>query len=730
MKQVVTNKSGTLEVVEVPAPVLRPGFVQVETRYSLISPGTEAAQVREGKAGLLTKVREHPDQVRQVLGKLRKEGVRAVAAQVRDKLQEWRSLGYSLSGVVTAVGEGVTDLAPGDRVACAGAGYAVHAEIVCVPRNLVARLPEGTDPRHAAFLTLGAIALHGVRRAGPALGEHALVIGLGLVGQLAAQLLATAGVRVAVLDPDAGRVDLARSLGADLAVDGTADPAAQLSAWTRGVGIDLALVCAATASSDPVHTASRLLRDRGRLIVVGDVGLELERGPLYRKELDFGLSRSYGPGRYDPTYEEGGLDYPVGYVRWTEGRNLEAVLDFLARGDLRVDALLREEVAVEDAPRAYQALLEGKAGLGMLLRYGTEPRRDTLQSFDAPAARAGTLGILLVGAGWFARTHHLPNLARQDRLRLAGVVSGTGANARQTAEKGGAAFAGTDLAEALARPEVDAVLLATRHHLHVPQTVAAIEAGKHVLVEKPLALDAAGLARIAAALGAHPVRLAVGFNRRFAPLARELRALLAGVPGPIHGTYRMNAGRLPREHWVNDPEEGGGRILGEACHAFDFGSFLTGSTPVTVSAARLRSGDPEVRDEDNLSATVTYADGSVLTVLYSTAGPKGYPKEQVEVFAPGLAASLTDFRRLVWSGTSQGKKTLRVEDKGQAGEMEAWARYLGGEDAGVADFQTAALSTWLTLQALAAARSGRTLEVASGLAAVLGGGASGSSSGA
>jgi predicted dehydrogenase/threonine dehydrogenase-like Zn-dependent dehydrogenase len=724
MRQVVTNKAGALEVIEVPAPETRPGLVTVRTAWSLISAGTEGAQVQEGKAGIVTKVREHPEQVRQVLAKLKKEGVRSVASQVRDKLDQWRPLGYSLAGTVVAVGEGVTDLRPGDAVACAGAGYAVHAEVVSVPRNLVARVPDGVDLRYAAFVTLGAIALHGVRRASPTLGENALVLGLGLVGQLAAQFLKASGARVAVSDLDRGRMDLAVKLGADLALDPSRDAAAEIAAWTGGAGLDLALVCAATRSSDPVRVASKLLRDRGRLVVVGDVGMDLERGPFYAKELDFTLSRSYGPGRYDPLYEEGGVDYPVGYVRWTEGRNLAAVLELLRSGDLRVDELVTEEVAMAEAPAAYERILSGAGALGTLLRYdpATEAPARTLD-LPSPKAAGGTVGVLLVGAGGFARAFHLPNLAAEPRFRLAGVVTGSGANARQAAEKYGAGFAGTDLAEALARPEVEAVLIATRHHLHVPQAIAAIRAGKHVLVEKPLTLDRDGLGELAAALREHPVRLAVGFNRRFAPLTRELMGLLAGRQGPLHGIYRMNAGRLPLTHWANDPVEGGGRILGEGCHVFDLFDYLTGSEPVSVAAQKIHTGDPDVVDDDNLTATVTYADGSLMTLLYSTQGPKGFPKEDLQVFAPGLAAVLTDYRRLTWVGGRSGRKTLRAEDKGQGAEMKAWAEYLTGGDAaalGVADFEAAARSTWLTLRALESARTGAVLPVAATLAAALG----------
>jgi len=710
VKQVVTNKSGALEVIDVPAPGVRPGFVLVRARYSLISAGTEGAQIREGKAGILTKIREHPEQVKQVLEKVRKEGVRSTAAQVQNKLQEWKPLGYSLCGEVVEAGPGVDDLSPGDVVACAGAGYAVHAELVCVPRNLVARAPSGIDPRHAAFATLGAIALHGVRESRPTLGEQGLVIGLGLVGQLAAQFLRAAGVRVAVTDLDPVRLELAGSLGAELTLGPGPDPAPILSAWTEGRGADVVLVCAASKSSDPLQLAARLARDRARVVLVGDVGLELERGPFFTKELGFSISRSYGPGRYDPVYEEGGVDYPVGYVRWTEGRNLGAVLDLIARGEVNVAPLITEEIELDRAPEAYERLLAG-GGLGTVLRYDAKPDpARTVALPRPPAAGSGEKGVLVVGSGYFARTFHLPNLAATAGVRVAGIVTGNGALAKQTAEKYGADFCGTELAEALTRPGVDAVLIATRHAKHVAQTVQAVTAGKDVLVEKPLALDAAGLRAIANALREHPVRLAAGFNRRHAPLTRKLRELLHGRTGPLHGVYRFNAGRLPKEHWVNDPAEGG-RFTGEACHGFDWIAYVTGAEPARVQAMKLRSPDPAVVDDDNISATVAFADGSVWTLIYTTGGPKQHSKEHIEVFAPGFAAVLTDYRELTWSGASSGEQKTRGEQKGQTEEIQAWAEYLAGRTDDVADFTSAARSTWLTLRALEAARTGATLDV-------------------
>ena len=720
MKQVVTSKGGALEVVEVPAPSVQPGFVLVRTAYSLVSAGTEGAQVREGKASLLTKVREHPKEVRQVLEKLKKEGLKSVTGQVQAKLAEWRPLGYSLTGTVLEVGEGVTEFAAGDRVACAGAGHANHAEIVCVPRNLVAKLPESVSERDGAFVTLGAIALHGVRRANPTLGESALVVGLGLVGQLAAQFLTASGVKVVVSDLDPERVALAKRLGAVAGFSGD-DPDAQTLALSGGHGLDMALICAGTKSSAPVHAASRLLRDKGRMVVVGDVGMELERGPFFKKELDFTLSRSYGPGRYDPQYEEGGVDYPVGYVRWTEGRNLGAVLDLIGTGKLNVNDLISHEVPLAEAVQVYERILAGDGGLGTLIRYDAESKPPTRTlALSPPPAKAGA-GVLVVGAGYFAKTFHLPNLAASGSLRVAGVVSGTGANAKQTAERFGGSVAGTDLNEALQAPGVDAVLIATRHHLHVPQALAAIQAGKHVLLEKPLSLDADGLSVLAHALRENPVRFAVGFNRRHAPLAVELKQKFDGRQGPLHGVYRMNGGRIPKEHWVNDPVEGGGRILGEGCHVFDWFNWLTDADPVSVSAAMARSQDASVIDLDNLTATVTYADGSVMTLLYTTQGPKGYAKEQFEVFGPGLAATLTDYKDLRWHGSASGEKTLRTEDKGQAEEMKAWAAYLTGQPAEVVEFRDAALSTWLTLMALESARTGQPKPVASTLNEVLGG---------
>ncbi|NNF08152.1 MAG: Gfo/Idh/MocA family oxidoreductase, partial [Candidatus Eisenbacteria bacterium] len=412
-------------------------------------------------------------------------------------------------------------------------------------------------------------------------------------------------------------------------------------------------------------------------------------------------------------YEEGGVDYPLSYVRWTEGRNLGAVLDCLARKELQVDDLVTDEVDLDNAPEAYARILAG-GGLGTVIRYpqNEDPTRTIQLASSSGETSSGEVGVLVVGAGYFAKTFHLPNLQASSKMKLVGVVSGTGANARQVAERYQAAFCSTDYEEGLSQPDVDAVILATRHDLHVPQALAAIAKGKHVLMEKPLALSGEDLKKLNEALKANPVRFAVGFNRRYAPMTVQLKSLLANRQGPVQGVYRMNAGRLPRDHWVNDPVEGGGRILGEACHVFDWFTYLLDAQPQTMQSTMLRSADVEVIDEDNLTATVGYDDGSAMTLMYNTAGAKQYPKESCDLFAPGLAATLVDYKELRWVGSSSGNKSSRVEDKGQGEEMKVWREYLvNGNEARVATFPEAAISTWVTLCALEAAKTGETIDI-------------------
>ncbi|MBW3536018.1 MAG: zinc-binding dehydrogenase, partial [Gemmatimonadetes bacterium] len=673
-------------VLDLPAPLLRPGMVLVRTAASLVSAGTERTAVEFSKKSLLEKARSRPDLVKKVVEKARSDGVLTAWDAARSRLDEPLALGYSSAGTVIGVGEGVDGFHVGDRVACAGGGYASHAEIVCVPVNLVAPVPDGVALDHAAFSTVGAIGLHGLRLAEPQLGETVAVVGLGLIGLLAVQMAKASGLTVLGVDLDPSRVALARELGADVAlVSGQGeDASAAARALTGGLGVDAALVTAATPSTAPVELAAELCRDRGRVVVVGAVGMDLPRPPFYEKELSFRVSRSYGPGRYDPTYEEGGVDYPIGYVRWTQNRNLGAFLEQVARGAVSVEPLVTHRFAIAEAASAYALITEGdEPSLGVLITYPQGPmpaedrpaRRVEMEGAVAPAGDVP--GVALVGAGAFATATLLPAMKDAGGLGFVGVCTATGASAHHAAKKFGFRYATTEVEELLADPGVDVVAVATRHHLHAPQIVAALEEGKHVFCEKPPALDEDGLADVVRAHASAGDRLlAVGYNRRFAPMAVAMREALAGAGEPLMVHARVNAGFIPPDHWTQDPAVGGGRIIGEGCHFVDLLAFLTGSLPVRVSARGVADGGRY--REDNVVLTLDFADGSVGSVTYVASGDRGLGKERVEAFGGGVAAALDDWRRLdVHRGGKRTGETSRLrQDKGHRGEWEALARAL------------------------------------------------------
>jgi predicted dehydrogenase/threonine dehydrogenase-like Zn-dependent dehydrogenase len=689
VKQVLIRQ-GAAVVEAVPAPQPEPGGVLVRVDHSCISIGTEMSGVRSSGRTLLQRAREQPEQLRRVAGMVAEHGLAQTRALVRGKLEAPVATGYSAAGVVAAVGAGVGDLRPGDRVACAGNQHAHHAELIRVPRNLVAPVPDGLGLAEASTVTLGAIALQGVRRASPTLGETFVVIGLGILGQLTAQLLAANGCRVIGTDLDRGRIGLARSLGMDHGLHPDDGPdAAQVQRLTGGVGADGVIITAATTSDAVMSAAFRMCRRKGRVVLVGDVGLALDRADFYQKELDFFISTSYGPGRYDERYEEHGVDYPVGYVRWTENRNMAEYLRLLAAGKVRVQPLVAAVHDVDDAPAAY-ASLEGEARpLMVLLRY---PARDEAEVAAprvanpraAPARGAGRVRLAVVGAGGFARGMHLPNLAGLgDLFHLRGVVSRTGANAAATAAQFGADWSATDFRQALDDAETDAVLIATRHHLHAPMALEALAAGKHVLLEKPLALtqgEVDAFREFYADGGEGKPLLLTGFNRRFSPCAVRAAELVAGRSNPLMLSYRMNAGHIPRDHWVHGPE-GGGRNLGEACHIYDLFGRFTGARAVSVQARAIVPATAHYGADDNFVATVGYDDGSVCTLLYTALGPAELPKERMELFVDGKALVLDDYVSLTVLGARAGGVKLRAQDKGQKDELAAFGRAVraGGE---------------------------------------------------
>jgi predicted dehydrogenase/threonine dehydrogenase-like Zn-dependent dehydrogenase len=685
MKQLLQNmRDGKAVVAEVPAPAVRRGFALVRTAASLVSAGTERMVVEFAEKSLVGKARSRPDLVRQVLDKARREGILPTIRAAFNRLDQPMALGYASAGTIIEAGEGLEGFQAGDRVACAGSGFAVHAEYAAVPRNLLVRLPESVSFEEGAFATLAAIALHGFRLSQAQLGERVAVVGLGLLGLLAVQIARAAGCEVFGIDLAPERVELARRLGVRAGLRGEAESMA--GALTQGRGFDCVLVCADTRSNDPLLLAGTLARDRGVVVAVGSVGMSIPRSLYYNKELDFKISRSYGPGRYDPAYEERGQDYPPGYVRWTEGRNLEAVLALMAAGKLDVKPLITHRFAISEAAAAY-AVITGKQKkpfLGVLLTYPqAADDKEPVRKVTLPASRSASLDrpvLGVLGAGIYASAVFLPVIQRAGNARLGGIVSAAGLNARYAAQKYGFGFASSDEEDILANPEINLVVVLTRHNQHARQVLAALRAGKHVYCEKPLALTQVELDEIESVLKVDDAPLlTVGFNRRFAPLAIQLKTAFAQRAEPFVAHYRINAGYLPLNHWLQDPAVGGGRILGEACHFIDFLSYLAGAAPVSVQAAALPDGGRYRRD--NALLTLTFADGSLGSLAYLANGDKTFPKERVEVFCAGTVGVLEDFRslELVRDGNRHLSRSLLGQDKGH---QAAWAGFLARIKAG------------------------------------------------
>jgi predicted dehydrogenase/threonine dehydrogenase-like Zn-dependent dehydrogenase len=695
MRQVVQNfRSGELRIKDVPEPGVRSSGLLVANLCSLISAGTEKSTVNVAKKNLLGKAMERPEMVRKVIDKALKDGVADTMKMVFQRLDSPVALGYSCAGVVLDVGHRVRGFNVGDRVACAGQNYASHAEVVSVPRNLCVRIPDGVDYEDASYVTLGAIALQGVRQAEPRLGETVAVIGLGLLGQLVVQMLRANGCRVLATDIAADKLAMARSFGADSAVL-PAELADAALALTGGHGVDSVIIAASTRENSPVESAAQICRRKGRVVVLGAVGMDLPREPFYLKELELRLSTSYGPGRYDPEYEEKGHDYPYGYVRWTEARNMEAFLWLVREGKVNCKALTSHRFTIEQGEAAYQLMLAGtEPYLGIILSYpGAEARiaRATPAPMAAPAvaALAQGVGLGLIGAGNHVRDMLLPHLQGRAGVELRWICSGTGINANALGERYGIASRTTSYRDVLADPAVNAVLIGTRHDSHARMVVAALEAGKHVFVEKPLCLTGEELDAIASAYAprAGAQRLMVGFNRRYSPHGAKAREFFAGRHEPLVMVYRVNAGAIPREHWVQDPEAGGGRIVGEGCHFLDFMQFVCGARVTSVrghAIARHSSGITE----DQCVLGFGFADGSVGTLVYAAGGDKALAKERFEAFGAGRSLVMDDFLVTdLYSGGTQRRFKPGKRDKGFAAEMQQFCREAGEGAAASMDFE-------------------------------------------
>ncbi|MFN3741073.1 MAG: bi-domain-containing oxidoreductase [Anaerolineales bacterium] len=703
MKQLLQNiKNGETYVEEVPIPTPRRGQALVRVVNSLISAGTERALVEFAHRSLLGKARSRPDLLKQFLQKARREGFFPAVQAAFERLDQPMPLGYSSAGLIVALGEGMEGFSIGQRVACAGGNYAVHAEYDLIPRHLLTPLPENVDFESAAFTTLGAIALHGFRLARSEIGESVAIVGLGLVGLLTLQIAAAAGCRVLGIDLDPGRVALAISLGLSATLRAEAESAAE--AFTQGHGFDAVILCADTTSNDPVELAGQIARLRGRVIATGAVGQTLPRKLYYEKELTFVNSRSYGPGRYDPRYEEEGQDYPYAYVRWTEGRNFQAVLNLMAEGKLRVKPLITHRFPIERAVEAYD-LIRGRVKepfLGVLLTYGDENPPPALPeerriSYANQVTPLQGIRLGLIGAGNFAQNTLLPILKPFSGISRLGVASASGVHAAHVARKFGFAYATSEAREILDDPQVNLIAILTRHDTHASLARQALERGKHVFVEKPLAVDETQLEEIAQALAQAQTLLMVGFNRRFAPLAQRLKELLACCHEPLFAHYRVNAGYLPPEHWLHHPQQGGGRLIGEACHFIDFLTFLVGSVPELVSVSALPDGGKYRRD--NFTLTLRFADGSLAVLDYLANGDRSYPKERLEVFCSGAIAVLDDFRRLEWFRDGQRRVYRLRQDKGWHSEWEAFLRAIRAGGPPPIPYEQLIGVTHLTIQA-------------------------------
>jgi predicted dehydrogenase/threonine dehydrogenase-like Zn-dependent dehydrogenase len=673
MRQIVQHMdTGLTEVLDAPVPSTQAGSLFIQTTCSLISAGTERMLVGFGKATYLEKARQQPEKVKMVLEKIQTDGLMTTIEAVQSKLAQPLPLGYCNVGVVAEVGAGVEGFKVGDRVASNGP----HADMVRVSKNLCACIPDGVDDESASFVVIASIGLQGIRLAQPTLGESFVVTGVGLIGLLTVQLLRAHGCRVLAIDFDEAKLELARQFGAATCNPGQGeDPIAAGIALSRGQGVDGVIITASTKSSYPVTQAARMCRKRGRIVLVGVTGLELNRADFYEKELSFQVSCSYGPGRYDPNYEDNGQDYPLGFVRWTEQRNFEAVLDMLASGQLDVKPLITHRFAFEDAPKAYEALTADKTGLGILLQY-TSPsvqrmkRSVVLKPAATFAPQRPVLGF--IGAGNYASRMLIPAFkaagAQFHTIVTAGGISGV-----IHGEKASFAEASTDLAALLANPSINTVAIVTRHDTHARFVAQALKAGKHVFVEKPLAIEAEELVEVQAAYDAAQTigaqggpQVMVGFNRRFSPQVQKMKALLVPVKEPKSFIMTMNAGAIPANHWTQDNAVGGGRIIGEACHFIDLMRFLAGSPIVSVQAHRMGDAPGMTITEDKASITLGFEDGSFGTIMYLANGAASFPKERVEVFAAGRVLQLDNFRKLKgygWPGFS--KMNLWKQDKGQ-----------------------------------------------------------------
>ena len=724
MKQIAQYQDGRLELQEVPIPTAPPGGVLVRVTHSVISVGTEKMKVEQARMNLLQKAKARPDQVRKVIETARNLGWRSALDKVRNRLETPTPLGYSAAGIVQAVDSGHTRFRVGDSVACAGAECAFHAEYIALPDLLVAKVPQGVENWQAAYTTLAAIALQGVRQLEPQIGERVIVMGQGLVGLLVTSLLAANGCRVMAVDLAAGKRPFALSMGAErVVILGQQNLMDEVRVWTEGYGVDSVVLCTAGNNNAPLESAAEALRDRGRIVIIGNTRADCAWKVFYEKELDVRYSRSYGPGRYDAAYEWGGVDYPIGYVRWTEGRNFDAVLHLMKTGGLKLEALTTRRVPFAECLGVYQDLMsEAAKDVGVVLHYGPADRSfsDVMPPPHAKAAstipptpcRLSTAveRLDVIGAGNFARTMLLPHL--HGKVAFGTVVNQTALSANHVRSKFGFTEATTDHLPLFKNPaqQASAVLIATRHHLHARIVLSGLTANRHIFVEKPLCLTREELASIDEAIGKSQGTVQVGFNRRFAPASVELRSLVAATAGPKTASFRVMAGKLDPSHWYANYAESGGRVLGEACHFLDYFCFLFDSKPIRVLAQTAWPAAGRLPFPDTVTAQIEFQDGSSAQLIYSAEGDSSWPKEELTVFGAGFVAQIQNYQKLVIH-RGRKQKNYSYTSKGHAEQMAAWAAFLRAETVHPIPYEQSRQSMLLTFAVLESIQSGKAVEL-------------------
>ncbi|TDI84804.1 MAG: oxidoreductase [Caldithrix sp.] len=718
MKQILQNyKSGELILEDVACPVCKPGGVLVQTAFSFVSSGTERMKVEQAKMSLIGKARARPDQVQKFLQSAKQEGFVKTYKKAMDRLDTPTPLGYSCSGRVLEVGRNIDEFHVGDLVACAGAGFANHAEVNFVPANLCSKIPAGVDLRDAVLTTVGSIALQGVRQGQVSLGENVAVIGLGLVGQIVAQIIKAMSCKVIGIDLDDSKLKLASDLGSDFVFNGKEELLLEkINNATLGGGIDTVIITAATSSNETILLAGNVLRDRGTIVIIGNVKMDLPWKLYYEKELNVVFSRSYGPGRYDKNYEEKGIDYPIGYVRWTEKRNMQTILELIRDGKIYTQKLISKSLPFAQAVEGYEMLEGDHSIMSILFEYsgqdlnGRHAAKVEFQNRPA-GSQEDKLGVSFLGAGKFAETMLLPHLKANPEVQLKGVVSGTGVTAGKAAKKFGFEGVVADAEEIFKNQNTNAIFIVTRHDLHAPNVVRGLESGKNVFVEKPLALSYDELAQIVKTFDAAEGGLMVGYNRRFSPHALHAKKSMKKVNGPIEILYRINAGHFPADHWYQDMEEGGGRIIGEVCHFVDFVQFLSDANPVRVYAETI-SGNKSALNNDNVSIIIRLSDGSTATITYIANGDPSFEKERVEIFGNKIVAVIENFGQTVVAAAGKTKsfKTRGIQ-KGHYEELTAFVNAIRSDKPLPISFESLVLTTLTTFKIVDSIRTGAPVEI-------------------